>query len=119
MILIQAPDIGPWIVDNQDMIATSLAKKLNPTVADEVQGEASTLISSIAARHSGATSRLHAQDSNMVITMKSTTLLLPPHLTGSNHLFNHGRWKCQCSGVNHNFPLLCCYVHHLSIFHSY
>ncbi len=36
LILIQAPDISPWIVDNQEVIATSLAKKLNPTVADEV-----------------------------------------------------------------------------------
>jgi hypothetical protein len=36
LIMIQAPNISPWIVDNQEMIATSLAKKLNPTVADEV-----------------------------------------------------------------------------------
>jgi hypothetical protein len=117
-ILIQAPDISPWIVDNQEVIATSLAKKLNPTEADEVRGEASALISSIAACHSGTPSCLPAQDSNMDIAMKMTTLLLPPHLTGSNHLFNHGRWKCQRSGVNHNFPFLCCYVHHLSIFQS-
>jgi hypothetical protein len=36
LILIQALDISPWIVDNQEVIATSLAKKFNPTVADEV-----------------------------------------------------------------------------------
>jgi hypothetical protein len=96
MILIQSPNIGPWILDIQEMIARKLAKKLNPIAEDnKVSGKASALISSIAACHSGAPSCLPAQDSNVGVAMKTTTLLLPPYLTGSNHLFNHGRWRCQ------------------------
>ena len=103
-ILVKAPDICPWIVDNQETIATRLAKELNPT--KNTQAEASAFISSIAARHSGAPSHLSSQDSITDVAMKTTTLLLPPHLTGSNQFFNDGRWRW-------------CVRDHLSLSHSY
>jgi hypothetical protein len=104
LILVKALDICLWIVDNQEIIATRLAKELNPTTNN--QAEASTCISSIAARHSGAPSHLSSQDSIVGVAMKTTTLLLPPHLMGSNQFFNDDRWRW-------------CVRDHLSLSHSY
>lgn len=90
-ILVKAPDICPWIVDNQETIATRLSKELNP--AKNNQAEESAFISSIAARHTGAPGHLSSHDNITDVAMKITTLLLPPHLTRSNQFFNDGRWR--------------------------
>ncbi len=103
-ILVKAPDICPWIANNQEIIAPRLAKELNPTTNN--QAKASVFISSIAARHSGAPSHLSSQDSITDVAMKTTTLILPPHLAGSNQFFNDGRWRW-------------CVHDHLSFSHSY
>jgi hypothetical protein len=103
-ILVKAPDSCPWIIDNQETIATRVAKKLSPTTNN--QAEASAFISSIAAHRSGAPSHLSSQVSITDVAMKTTTLLLPPHLMGSNQFFNDGRWRW-------------CVRDHLSLSHSY
>jgi hypothetical protein len=68
LILVIAPDICPWIVDNQEIIAICLAKELNP--ATNNQAEASAFIFSVAACHSDAPSHLSSQDSITDVAMK-------------------------------------------------
>ena len=44
LILVKAPDIFPWIVNNIEIIATRLAKELNPTTNNQAEASAFILM---------------------------------------------------------------------------